>query len=251
MYFLYLYTNQINSKKYIGVTNNPDRRKTEHIRGGKIGFHEAIDKYGIDNFSFCILAILDNADEAARVEQEAILLFNTLSPNGYNLKAGAPFTKYSGIPTDETRKKQSLKALGRKRSLETCQKMSNTLKGRLFSQETRRKISEATKGKNIGRAPGNKGKPMSDEQKIKCSVAHLGHKASPETRQKMSNSRKGRKHSLETCQKISEAKKGKNTGRSPSNKGKPMSDEQKRKCSIAHQKYWATKRSVIKENNNV
>lgn len=100
IHYIYCYTNKINNKKYIGQTNNIERRKKQHIqdsvhchKGHEIShnlpFHSAIRKYGIDNFEFEILEIIEteNWDEVNNLESEYINNFQTICPNGYNLQA--------------------------------------------------------------------------------------------------------------------------------------------------------------------
>ena len=100
IHYIYCYTNKINNKKYIGQTNNLERRKKQHIqdsihchKGHEISynlpFHSAIRKYGIDNFDFEILKIIDTEDwnEVNDIESKYINDFQTICPNGYNLQA--------------------------------------------------------------------------------------------------------------------------------------------------------------------
>ena len=56
---IYKYTNKINNKSYIGLTNDINRRCKEHkymaSKKDTSHFHQAINKYGIENFDFEIL----------------------------------------------------------------------------------------------------------------------------------------------------------------------------------------------------
>ena len=100
IHYIYCYTNKTNNKQYIGQTNNLERRKKQHIQdsihqhlGHEIAYeqpiHCAIRKYGIDNFNIEVLKVIDTQDwnEVNKIESEYIKKYNTLSPNGYNLKA--------------------------------------------------------------------------------------------------------------------------------------------------------------------
>ena len=100
IHYIYCYTNKINNKQYIGQTNNLERRKKQHIqdsihqhKGHESAYeqliHQAIRKYGIDNFKIDILEIINttNWNEVNEKESFYIKEKNTLSPNGYNLKA--------------------------------------------------------------------------------------------------------------------------------------------------------------------
>ncbi len=189
IYYLYKYQNKINTKEYIGITMDVNRRKREHAKKKQSSrlFSKAIEKYGIDSFEFKVLAILNDIEEAARTEQGAIIKFNSLAPHGYNLRAGAPFTVYSGRITEETKrklseinmgKKLSVKTraklsaakLGKKRPPEVGEKISDAQRGITRSVETRARISAASKG----RKSWNDGIPMSSETKEKLSIARKG-----------------------------------------------------------------------------
>ena len=66
MYYIYCYTNKINQHKYVGQTNNLERRKREHLSSSfnpkassyNCLFHKKIREYGIENFEFSVLEIL-------------------------------------------------------------------------------------------------------------------------------------------------------------------------------------------------
>lgn len=101
IHYIYCYTNLINNKKYVGQTNNLERRKKQHIqdsihchKGHEISynlpFHAAIRKYGIENFSFEILQTIDTEDWSVvnRLETQHIQEQQSLAPKGYNLTAG-------------------------------------------------------------------------------------------------------------------------------------------------------------------
>lgn len=87
---IYRITNLINNKVYIGQTVHPNKRWQEHQQRAKTHYdnypiHLAIDKYGVENFSFEILEWTEDYDnEEARLINE----YNSISPNGYNLIEG-------------------------------------------------------------------------------------------------------------------------------------------------------------------
>lgn len=95
--YIYKYTNVINNKVYIGQTINIRRRKREHVldssKKDKTKFHNAINKYGIENFLFEIICICFCDDEANKMEQYFISKYNSFC-FGYNMTIGG--NNYSG-----------------------------------------------------------------------------------------------------------------------------------------------------------
>lgn len=91
---LYLYTFP-NNKKYIGQTKNSLAQRTaQHVYEalhtpdkGCILLNKAINKYGVTNFEREEITECED-DEMDFLEIEFIELYNTLQPNGYNLKVG-------------------------------------------------------------------------------------------------------------------------------------------------------------------
>lgn len=90
-YTVYVHTNQINGKSYVGVTSmNPERRwangngyrKNKH-------FYGAICKYGCDNFVHIIYKNGLSAQSAFKLEKQLISDLRTSDPSkGYNLSTG-------------------------------------------------------------------------------------------------------------------------------------------------------------------
>ena len=91
--YIYIITNNINKKVYIGQTNDPKRREREHFSFGYIKdkkeikiLYNAMKKYGIQNFNFSIIeGPVENYNER---EKFWIEHYNSLTPNGYNMTEG-------------------------------------------------------------------------------------------------------------------------------------------------------------------
>lgn len=87
---IYLHRNLLNGKVYIGQTTQlPSQRwKNGHGYSANMHFRSAINKYGWDNFEHIILEDFNGTpEEAAKKEQEYIIIYNSLDPNfGYNIK---------------------------------------------------------------------------------------------------------------------------------------------------------------------
>lgn len=222
---IYMWTNRVNSKRYIGKCHRDViKRRRDHIRGkGSKLLKRAIDKYGIDNFDFEILhdGILD--DFLSGYEIEAIRKYKSKVPNGYNLTDGG-----EGLlnPSDEIRRKMGLAHKGKSISVETRQKLSKAKKGKkVHTPETRRKLSKISKSRR-----------HTPETRRKISQSNKGKKLSEEHRQQISEAQKGRKHSEEHRRKNSEAHKGEKNH----NYGKKLSPERRQQISEARQRIWKT-----------
>lgn len=103
MNYIYCYTNEINQHKYVGQTNNVQRRQNEHrsvsfnLNDSSYNylFHKKIREYGIDNFTFEILEEVqdikevDIKEEFWIKEKQSYIKFG----KGYNLTLGGVQSK--------------------------------------------------------------------------------------------------------------------------------------------------------------
>lgn len=146
MYYLYMITNQINGKQYIGISNNPARRWIKHKSGhGSKIVYQAIKKYGLENLKFDVL-YEGCEDDIKQLEISLIKEYNTFAPNGYNLTEGGEGS-IGWKPSAKTRQKWSESRSGKK----------NGMHGKKHSKETKAKISAKAKGrKNPTRSRLNK-----------------------------------------------------------------------------------------------
>ena len=149
--FIYKITNKINDKIYIGQTiRSINLRWNEHIcskSGGESIIKNALLKHGKDNFLMEVIYEAKTIEELNSKEEELINKFNSLAPNGYNLRQGGKNRKMSDI----TKQKMSLGALRRIRtphSEETKNKMSISSKGKPKSAKHRANLS-ASLGKPV------------------------------------------------------------------------------------------------------
>jgi hypothetical protein len=108
---VYLVTNKINGKQYVGqTTGHPERRWWRgHVHAASaLGSIQmpivlAIRKYGAEVFVLEILSCAHSQQELDYQECTAVLNFNTFAPNGYNLRAG----RGSGCMSSELRQRLS------------------------------------------------------------------------------------------------------------------------------------------------
>ena len=123
----------------------------------------------------------------------------------------------------------SMHSKGKHSSAETREKMSNVHKGHIVSAETRKKISAANKGKPHPTGDNHPfyGKHHSNETKLKISESKKG----------MTAWNKGKRMSDESRRKLSVALSGENHP----NYGKHLSEETRRKISEARKRHSAAK----------
>lgn len=163
-YCVYMHTNKINGKKYIGQTCQTLKQRCGNNGKAYVGcpyFYKAIIKYGWNNFKHEILFENLSFDEANQKEDAMIKLYNTTdSNNGYNLKGGGA----NPIPNAKTRQLISEKVLGE----------NNGFYGKHHSIETRKRLSEARKGKYKGKENPNYGKKHTQEAKEKMRTSRRG-----------------------------------------------------------------------------
>lgn len=178
---VYLITNHINNKKYVGVTHRGYlKRYHEHISCAKSGrksvLYDAMRKYGLQNFSVRLVES-DIADKDIQSkEQYYIKQYNTLyiNRNGYNMTAGGHGMagyKHTAV----TKQKISDKSKGRKFSSERNEKIRRAMIGRDYKEEWRKSLSESRKGRFSGKDNPFYGKKHSDISKQAIGVANTKH----------------------------------------------------------------------------
>ena len=167
--FIYLITNEVNRKGYVGKTSfSIERRWAEHLKAAKnpknvFALYVAIRKYGAEKFSIREVASCDEAD-LNDLEKHYIQYLGTFanSGHGYNMTEGGDGGS-----------------------------------GYIFTQEVRDKISRALKGK-----------PKTEEARRNSGLARRGHKMSAKTRQGIMNANLGRQKSDEERKRLSASLKG-------------------------------------------
>lgn len=186
---IYLRTNTVNGKQYVGQTNDMKKRdyqwfNTDMVYAGTY-ITNARNKYGTENFKTEILKECDTQEELNQWEQYYIKELNTKYPNGYNLTDGG-YGRSGYKMTEE----QRLKMCGCGNPMYGVHRFGedNPWYGEHHTEESKKKMSEAKKG----------------------------FKHSEESKQKMSEERKGEKHwnygnhwSEETKKKLSQSRKDK------------------------------------------
>lgn len=161
---IYMYTNKINGKRYVGQAVNFNKRHNSHITSSynekakydyNVPFHNAIRKYGIENFKINILAEdIPTQEKMNEYEIFFIKRYDTLCKNGkgYNIASGGSNGNNFAGKTEEEMN-------------EIKNKIGEKSKGRTHSEETKTKMSKAHKGENNP----NYGKHLSEATKQKMS----------------------------------------------------------------------------------
>jgi group I intron endonuclease len=138
MGFIYKITNKENGMIYIGQTiQTLEDRWRQHRKKSSTCLYlkRAFEKYGIDNFIFEMICCCDN-EEFDKLEIHYMIEFNSIVPNGYNLREGGN----SGRHNEETKKKISDALKGRT-------DIFRHQLGKPITEETKKKISDALKGR--------------------------------------------------------------------------------------------------------
>lgn len=194
---VYLVTNKVNGKQYVGyTTQSPQSRWTQHktaARGGSVyRFSKALRKHGEENFDWQVVSVHYTADDAKRAERALIA---ELDPQ-YNMTPGGDGT---GPHTAETRAKMSASHLGKTPSPEAVKKSADSRRGlKQHSDESRAKMSATRRGQK-----------SSEETKAKLSVLRKGVPKSPEHRAAIGAGNLGKIHGVEARANMSAAHIGK------------------------------------------
>jgi group I intron endonuclease len=183
MHYIYRITNTENKKVYIGQTNNPNLRWSQHKSNAKYNrgnqvITRAITKYGTEKFEFEVIATCLTQEDTDIAEEIVINQFDSRNKAiGYNVDAG-------GNTTPRTPEILQKINEGRKKYFETHDGWN---KGKPWSEEIKLKMSEAA----MGKAGTNTGKIFNDEWKKKLSISNRGQKRTEETIKKLSESHLG------------------------------------------------------------
>jgi group I intron endonuclease len=213
---VYLITNLVNDKKYVGITTNGvEYRWLSHVydsnrKSQKKKINRAIRKYGKDSFKVEHIASSISLEDLQQAEIQLIAQYDTRGHKGYNSTYGgeglwgykhsedtrAKLAQYSRPQSAETRAKISQTLKGKKKSKEHAEKIRMAKIGMKHTEEARKKISES----GIGRK-------WSPERRKKQLAIMIGHPCSEETKEKIRKAAIGRKISKEHLKKMNDGRK--------------------------------------------
>ena len=163
---VYIFSNKVNGKCYVGQTWNLQRRIRDHNNGN--GYAKllayAIKKYGANNFDVRVITCCDSQEDLDQAEKAQIQVNNTLAPHGYNLALGGAHGKHTDstkqligsyhrnkVVSQSTRDKLRAKNQGKKPTPQTVSKIIESKKEKsfqkvrpvyLFDDKTNRLIQE-------------------------------------------------------------------------------------------------------------
>lgn len=166
---VYIIWNKQTGKCYVGQTTMSidDRLKAHRRNKGKnMAISRAIAKHGWENFEYAVLEKCNSIEELNEAEKAWIKHYDSLAPNGYNIREGGKNGLHSERTKEKMRGKRKpykttvegrlrtveawrLKAAHAPRSKESNEKRSAALKGRILSCETRRRMSESAHNKTL------------------------------------------------------------------------------------------------------
>lgn len=194
---IYLITNTVNGKQYVGQTHlTLHQRWRAHVVAVKHSpycrlLYAAMRKYGVESFR------IDQIDEVTgsqadvdAAESRAINQHGTLSPGGYNLRAGGG----RGRVHAETKALMSAAHKGKPKSPEHRAAIGAAHKGRRYPPEFSRKIWETRRANGTDK--------HTPETRAKISASNKGRRQSKNTRDAIRRAHLGSKRSPETCAKI-------------------------------------------------
>lgn len=209
---IYVYTNKVNGKVYVGRTCVPLKKRAGYNGVAYKGcplFWRAIQKYGWENFKGEIIEEGLNNEEATEKEIYYIRYFEASSPlKGYNI---LDTTFNNSVYSDENRESRSRKFSGE----------GNPMYAYEYTEEQKEKMRERNLGINNPFYGKHHSQETIDIIKEKLKVYYETHE-SPS---------KGRKLTEEQRKRLSESKKGKYCGKDSHRYGIRHTEESKRKIS--------------------
>lgn len=171
MHYLYKIMDSLNNKVYIGQTVDTNARWLKHKSYARSGnpvqyIHRAIAKYGIENFTFEVIASCKTQDDVNILEDVVIQQYDSRNKElGYNLNAGG----FNGSHAEETKQKI------REATFKQIAEKGHPALGTKRTEEEKAKMKEIQLNRNLDYTP---------EIRQKMSESHIGIKDSEETKLK-------------------------------------------------------------------
>ena len=187
---IYLITNTVNGKPYVGQAKSLEARWKEHCKAARghkksdfvLLVHRAMRKYGEDKFSLQVLERdVPSANRLNELEIAWIYLMDSKVPHGYNQNDGGGCQR-GWKPSKATRRKIGNANRGRIVPAEVGRKISGANTGKTHSEATKRKMSRSAKRRYR----------LHPEHRQRLREIHIGKMLSQEAREKISRANSGR-----------------------------------------------------------
>ena len=141
---IYLTTNKINGKKYLGkdVQNNPK------YLGSGLDLKKAIKKYGAENFKKTILEVCNNKEELWKREEYWLNYYDVKNNKEFYNRTNKAFGSWEGRKfdpiTEETKQKMSMAHKDIPLSKEHKQAISDAMLGHSKTEEWKKNLSKSS-----------------------------------------------------------------------------------------------------------
>ena len=183
MHYIYKIINTVNQKVYIGQTNDPSLRWSQHKSNAKYNrgnqvITRALTKYGVNAFNFEVIVGCLTQEDVDVLEDQIIHQYDSRNKEkGYNVDTGGNTTPRT--PEIGAKISAALK--------EHYEINDGWNKGGTLTEEWKNKISTS----HIGLPGTNTGKTFDDEWRNKISSSLIGRKLSEDHINNLSESHKG------------------------------------------------------------
>lgn len=141
---IYLTTNKINGKKYLGkdVQNNPK------YLGSGLDLKKAIEKYGVENFEKTILEICNNKEELWKREEYWLNFYDAKNNKTFYNRTNKAFGAWEGKKhtpiTEKTKQKMSMAHKDIPLSTEHKKSISDAMMGHSKTEEWKKNLSKSS-----------------------------------------------------------------------------------------------------------
>ena len=154
--YIYKITNSNSGKSYIGQTiQYPNQRSLEHIADSRhttrlYHFHNALRKYGVDNFTFEVIAEASSIEELNSLEEYYAEKFDCYK-NGYNIRKAGGNKLHSNESKARMSEAQKLAHARRKAEGRNTFKKTKKTSGWTWSNEQKEKLKSVDRSYCKGR----------------------------------------------------------------------------------------------------
>lgn len=148
MGIIYLWTNNVTGKHYVGQTIRPEQRKRNHIheafvKGSDYYFHRSLRKHGLSAFTYTVLEEDVDRDKLNEREDHYIDKYNSIWPNGYNQCHANSLDTKALSKMSKTKKQQWQMMSEEERKTWKEERQNFTMKGKKQSDKQKKIATEA------------------------------------------------------------------------------------------------------------